>query len=142
MTYPNTSPWGPHGPQVPAHSVTPNPTPSTPPYIPSAPSPAPTSFHATSPSGQSGGPHPTVAGGPPRPKSTALAVILTLCFGPFGTWYATLGTPQSLLSMFWAAAVVLILVWNSHATLFPFMVISLVWSVLAVRSYNRRLVKE
>ena len=28
--YPSSSPWGPHGPQVDAHSVTPNPTPSTP----------------------------------------------------------------------------------------------------------------
>lgn len=88
-------PWGPHGPQTDANTVTPNPTPA---YVPPAPEPdyvppAPGPSYAPTTSGpvSYGGGGAAQYTGPvrPRPKRYWLAVILTFVFGPVGLFYAT-----------------------------------------------------
>ena len=136
MTYPGSSPWGPHGPQVPPNSVTPNPTSASPPPVfTPGPTPAPYSqpLSPTSQGGTTGSPRPA------EPKKLLLAVLLAICFGPFGLWYATWGTRQALLSFLFAGAAVLDLLWSRQATWTPFVVISVIWAVFAVRAHNRQL---
>ena len=77
--YPSTSPWGPHGPQVGAHTTTPNPTAPTPEpsfqsWAPQPPAPAPYSGGGASSPAASG---PIAAGGP---------ASSTLGGRPFGVW--------------------------------------------------------
>jgi hypothetical protein len=81
--YPNTSPWGPHGPQLPAHSVTPNPTASTPDPASSWSNPSPSYDPNTMAYGG-----PVDGCGGPRNRSIILAVVLPLLFGPLGLLYA------------------------------------------------------
>jgi hypothetical protein len=92
-------PWGPHGPQSSPNEVTPNPTapyvppPPEPAYEPPAPSPSPA--YDPQPVGPDSSRPAAVQttgyAGPPRPrkKNYAVALILTLIFGPLGLFYAT-----------------------------------------------------
>lgn len=83
--YPSTSPWGPHGPQVGANDVTPNPTAQGTNYDWNA-SAAP-NYSAPNYSPRGGR---AVSGMPayvPKPKSIILAILFPLIFGPFGMLY-------------------------------------------------------
>jgi hypothetical protein len=78
MTNPNSSPWGPHTPPVPPHTVTPNPTAPSTPYIPGQ-TPTPSDPYALGVPGLDGDWRPS---GTARPKSVPMGLILTFCFGP------------------------------------------------------------
>jgi hypothetical protein len=136
--YPSTSPFGPHGPQVPANSVTPNPTAYTPPTIPS-----PISFgQPAAPTGYPGpyaGTGGTVAAGPRR-KSMVLAIILSVCLGPFGLIYSAMSR-QYMSTLFFMGGSVLAMLWLKIPWS-PFVIISVIWSVIAVNSYNNSLTKS
>jgi hypothetical protein len=72
----------------------------------------------------------------------AVAVILLLCFAPLGVWYATFGGRQSLIGMLFTGGAVLALVWAPGATWMPIILISVIWSVLAVRAHNRQILRS
>ena len=138
MTYPSSSPWGPHGPQVPSNSVTPNPTAPSAPYVPSPSAPAPVDYGT--PRGPGGGSASTYSGpgAPPSPKSVVVAALLSLFIAPAGVFYATYRSRQFLPGMIYSGIATVLMV--TRATLaIPIIVISLIWSVGAVRSYNREL---
>jgi hypothetical protein len=90
-------PWGPHGPRVDAHSVTPNPTA---PYVepawnsqpyPTPSAPAPGYYGSAAPSQPYAAGATTFGPGGLRRfrKSYILAVVLAFFFGPLGLFYAT-----------------------------------------------------
>lgn len=79
---------GPHGPQVPPNSVTPKPTAPSAPYVPGRSPPAPDPYAGGGPA-LDGDWRPS---GTARPESVALGLILTLCFGPLGLFYAIWGS--------------------------------------------------
>jgi len=139
MTYPSSSPWGPHGPQVPAHSVTPNPTPASAPYVPTPSAPAPVDY-GTGRGDYRGGSSSSASGpaAPPRPKSVVVAVILSVLFAPAAIWYASFGTRQFISGMLFTGIAIILMV--ARPTLgIPLIVISLIWSVSAVKRFNREL---
>jgi hypothetical protein len=124
--YPSTSPFGPHGPQVPAHSVTPNPTAQTPQSVPGA---APDYSMPRSGYAAAGGSYV------PGRKSMAKAVLLSVFLGPFGVLYATFGTRQFRWAVVWLIGSVM-LMFAAGLPLAPILVVSVIWSVLGVRSHN------
>jgi hypothetical protein len=84
--YPETSPWGPHGPQVPPNTVAPHPSASTTPES-SGPGLAP-AYTVPAPSQSTFG---SGFGGVPlesRRKSYIAGIFLCLLFGPFGILFA------------------------------------------------------
>lgn len=139
MTYPSSSPWGPHGPQVPAHSVTPNPTPPSSPYVPGASAPAPVDYGA----GRGGGASVVAAGPAPWPlrKSVVAAVLLSLFMGPASVFYATYGARQFLSGMIYTGIAIVLLVMRPVLWI-PVVVISLIWSVRAVKTFNLELARQ
>lgn len=135
--YPDTSPWGPHGPQVPAHSVTPNPTAPSP-----ISGPGPTPFgQPDSQPGYPGGGTDRLAG-PVGLKSMKLAVILSAFFGPLGLIYAMWGTPSTIPAMLFIGASVLVAVWYPSIPWVLYPIISVVYSVRIVRSWNKQFAKS
>lgn len=124
--YPSTQPFGPHGPQVPAHTVTPNPTAQTQQSVPgSAPDYSPQRGEYAPGGGE------YVA----RPKSMAKAVVLSILLGPFGVIYATFGTRQYRWAVAWLIGSV-VLMFAVGLPLAPILAVSVIWSVVAVRSHN------
>ena len=155
-------PWGPHGPQSGPNEVTPNPTPAyVPPPEPSGGSWAPPAYN---PSASSYGAPAAYSGGAvygrtftPRPKSYLLALILSFLFGPLGLFYATkkgalvmllllVGVPVGLGVLgTWGGAIqrhpLEILGHDSVMNRFWSVSVffSMIWSVIRVRGYNKRL---
>ena len=90
-------PWGPHGPRVDPHSVTPNPPASyvepawqSQPYpAPSAPAPGYYGSAAPSQPSAAGATNFALGGRRNFRKSYLLAVVLAFFFGPLGLFYAT-----------------------------------------------------
>jgi hypothetical protein len=125
--YPNTQPFGPHGPQAPANSVMPNPT-------------APGSQGMTGSAPDFSAPHGGYAPGDGRyvagPKSMVKAILLSVFLGPFGVVYSTFGTRQYRWAVLWLGGSVL-LMFAIGLPLAPILGVSVVWSVLAVRSHNK-----
>jgi hypothetical protein len=126
--YPSTQPFGPHGPQVPAHSVTPNPTAQTPQSI---------SGGAPDYGGPRGANAPSGGGYVAGRKSMAKAIALSVFFGPFGVIYATFGTRQYRWAFAWLVGSVM-LMFAIGLRLAAIIAVSVIWSVLAVRSHNRQ----
>jgi len=140
--YPSTSPWGPHGPQVPAHSVTPNPTAQSTWSQPSFGGAAQPNYYPTGGyGGRAGAP---VYGGPPSPPKLRrywVGWLLSLLFGPLAlfmymkTLKQIIGAGLLMLAPFAAmagqsaAAGALWLLTTAAA---------LVWTTLSVRSNNRK----
>lgn len=152
-------PWGPHGPQSGPNQVTPNPTPS---YSPPAWNPPASSnwgAPASTPVSYGGGGGYTGYTGPPKPrtKSYILAVFLALIFGPLGLFYASkkgalvtllflVGVPVSL-NMFLSSAAVRFTsnpfaILENSTVMDQFwrlsVLISVIWSVVAVIRFNRK----
>jgi hypothetical protein len=67
-------------------------------------------------------------------KSVGLAILLTVLLGPLGMLYATIG---GAVVMILVSAVLGVLTFGL-SVLFTWP-ISIIWSILAVNSYNRRL---
>jgi hypothetical protein len=126
--YPNTQPFGPHGPQVPANSVMPNPT-------------AQGSQSMIGGGSDYAAPRGAYASGGGRyvlgPKSMVKAIILSILVAPFGVVYATFGTRQFRWAVLWLGGSVL-LMFAIGLPLAPIIGVSVVWSVLAVRANNRQ----
>jgi hypothetical protein len=127
--YPNTQPFGPHGPQVPANSVTPNPTAQTPQSFPSG---AP-EYSAQGGGYASGGGGYVAAGR----KSMVKAIALSAFLGPFGVIYATFGTRQYRWAVVWLIGSVM-LMFALGLPLAPILAVSVIWSFLAVRTHNKQ----
>ena len=138
MTYPSPSPWGQHGPQVPSNSVTPNPTAPSAPYVPSPSAPAPVDYGTARGAGAGSYSASSGPGAPPSPKSMVVAALLSLFIPPAGVFYATLRSRQSLSGLVFSGIATIVLL-ARPALWIPITVISLIWSVGAVRSYNREL---
>ena len=125
--YPSTQPFGPHGPQVPANSVMPNPTAQGSQQMlgGGADFSAPRGAYATSGGGY-------VAG----PKSMVKAIVLSVLLGPFGVIYSTFGTRQYRWAVLWLGGSVL-LMFAIGLPLAPIIGLSVIWSFFAVRSHNK-----
>ena len=149
----STYPWGPHGPESGPNQVTPNPTPS---YVP--PPPTPSYAPPTSTPISYGGGAVQYTGPVQRgPKHYFLALVLTFVFGPLGLFYATKKGALTMLFLLVAVPVGLslagVLPYGSLAH--PFAILdhssvmdgfwsvsvffSMIWSVIAVKSYNANL---
>jgi hypothetical protein len=126
--YPSTQPFGPHAPQVPAHSVTPNPTAQTPQSMSGG-----TPDYGAQRGDYAPGGGRYLAG----PKSIGKAIALSVFLGPFGVIYATFGTRQDRWAFAWLVGSVM-LMFAIGLPLAPIIVVSVIWSVLAVRSHNRQ----
>ena len=126
--YPSTQPFGPHGPQVSAHSVTPNPTAQTSQSVSGGTPDYGVQRGAYAPGGGQ-----YVAG----PKSIGKAIALSVFFGPFGVIYATFGTRQYRWAFAWLVGSVM-LMFAIGLRLAVVIAVSVSWSVLAVRSHNRQ----
>lgn len=130
--YPSTSPWGPHGPQVGAHTVKPNTTDEE-------------ANGWTSSFEHNYNPGAPVTGMPlyvpPKPKSMILAILLPLIFGPLGLLYTTVsGNFQKLAFVVLCAlyAYVALGMDGPHRLYIGLInLASIVLSVLATVRYNR-----
>jgi hypothetical protein len=160
----NSYPWGPHGPQSGPNEVTPNPTPA---YVPPAhDAGAYDAYNAGSyapPATYSGGTRASTGGGyapttyTPRPKSHVVAMILSFLFGPFGLFYASKKGALVMLLLLFGVPVALAMqgAWGPAFHRHPLEILghdavmnrmwsvavffSVVWSVIGVRSYNKKL---
>lgn len=138
-------PWGPHGPTSENPNEIPNPTPPwkhaplTPPSF-ETPGGAPASGPMPAGSGS------IASGSTGRAhKSVFLAFLLALLFGPLGLFYAS--WKGALFLLFAAPPLMVALAWAAGSpsylqyveTVGPIVyALSLVWSVIAARAFNRR----
>jgi hypothetical protein len=155
-------PWGPHGPRVDAHSVTPNPTaPYVEPAWQSQPYPAP-SAPAPGYYGSAASSQPNAAGATPFGlggarkfrKSYIFAVVLAFFFGPLGLFYATKKGALLMLALLFGVPIALCFLGivpgtvrgNPFSVLDNYAVMNRLWSysvvlsvlssVIAVRAHN------
>jgi len=147
--YPSTSPFGPHGPQVGANTVTPNPTPAYQPPVYTPPTP---SYHSPQPSRSSysadtasTGRAPASSGGvamPARPfrKSMLLGVLLSWLLGPLGLLYAVTGGSrgQLIAALLFSGAYAYGMVTSGSTPVWLVLeVVCVTWTVVAISRRNR-----
>jgi len=155
-------PWGPHGPRVDPHSVTPNPTASyvepawqSQPYpAPSAPAPGYYGSAAPSQPSAAGATNFALGGRRNFRKSYLLAVVLVFFFGPLGLFYATKKGALLMLAVLVGVPIALCYLGivpgtvrgNPYSVLDNYAVMNRMWtysvvlsllsSVIAVRAHN------
>ncbi|HTO73534.1 MAG TPA: hypothetical protein VMJ30_06930 [Gemmatimonadales bacterium] len=114
--------------------MTPNPTAPSAPQVPWQAPPTP-DLYGGNPSALDRDWRPT---GQARPKSVMMGLVLTFCFGPLGLFYATRGSGQALPAFLWMGFAVLALIWFPNTGVTPYWLISMIWSTLTIKGYNRR----